>query len=647
MVGRTREPEIPPACVRPFPAAGWRRFVKPLLVLLLAGIVVSAGCSDSRRPGDPAPDDPFASAISGSCSRANDLDPLPRPPSSSAEGDVVTYPGTSLGFVSFSANGRIQPRGKPTTYYFEYGPTAAYGSKTTPRALAPRLAAFYRESWDGGLAGWKGGAGADLVHVATGGASGGFVRFNEPSSYDYNHADGVGILNIPQYMYPAPFAAEPTASLGGDSPDLRDAKVRVSVRGSGWLPRGSELLWWHQVDVWHGKPPDGAEPSYANWAHTGFLLTDALRSGGWESVEYRLDNDPTQWTFAGTNRELNAQLKRSVYNYAPLDDALSLVDVNFFHMLTFVDPYDPPRGAIDFDDFELAYRNHSVLVAANGGKITSAPVGSSNAAALVDGWRNGEGRTWTSGPSPSAPQEIVFDLENPVIVRRVQIHQNPEWPSKDVEVLVSSDAVTWKPLTSATLPESSALGANFAFVLSKDLEASARRVMVRVTSGYRPERWGLGEVEVFGSGAVMQTDDDWYRVNTDILGLQQGTTLHFRLVATMGGRTEVGGDQVFDVAATQRPEATTGTASDIGGGSARVEGRLNTLGAEAFAFFQYGADSSYGGRTKARRQGPESTPRTLFERIAGLAPGSTVHYRLVSSGAAGTRCGRDMTFVAR
>src|SRR5436190_245817 len=66
---------------------------------------------------------------------------------------------TSLGTTAFSANGRVHPHGAPASYRFEYGPTEAYGSSTAPRALGPTLSAYYTESWDSGLAGWRGGSG--------------------------------------------------------------------------------------------------------------------------------------------------------------------------------------------------------------------------------------------------------------------------------------------------------------------------------------------------------------------------------------------------------------------------------------------------------------------------------------------------------
>lgn len=563
--------------------------------------------------------------------------------------EVVTYPATSLGLAAFSANGRVQPHGQATSYYFEYGATAAYGQRTPTKAVPPRLTSHYRESWDTGLGAWRGGAGEDLSFVPTGGVSGGFAHYAEPTTHDYNHQDGIGILHLVQYWYPGTFDADaPTAALGGADPDMRDAKIHVAVRGNDWQPHGTELLWWSQVDIDHGALASGVEFRRSNWAHTGFVLTDALFSGTWESVDYRLFNDTTDWTYAGTNRELNEELDRSVYFYSPLDDVLGHLDIDVFHLLTFVDPYNTPTGSIDFDDFELTYRNHSLLAPSNGGSLRTFPAGSTDdPAALTDGWRNGPGKMWRSAPSPQAPMEIVYDFAQLVTVDRVQLHQHADSPSKDVEVLASTDGVTWTTIVQDVVPEAAEAGPNFAYLLAKDLGTPARMLKVRLLSGYQADYWGLGEIEVFGSGAAMLTDDDWYRLNGDITGLVPGQAYHYRLAAVSEGKTVLGQDRTFVVPGTTKPEVATGAATRIAASSAKLEGRLNTLGAEASVYFEYGADPSYGLATEPLRAGPEITPRTFVGALSGLTAGSTIHYRLVAVGATDTTYGSDATFVAR
>ncbi len=46
--------------------------------------------------------------------------------------DVITDPATSIETESAVLNGRINPNGEETTYYFEYGETTSYGYTTTP-----------------------------------------------------------------------------------------------------------------------------------------------------------------------------------------------------------------------------------------------------------------------------------------------------------------------------------------------------------------------------------------------------------------------------------------------------------------------------------------------------------------------------------
>lgn len=568
------------------------------------------------------------------------------PPSASPEGNVVTYAGTPLGLAAFSTNGRIQPHGAPTTYHFEYGPTIAYGAKTAPRALAPRLAAHYRESWDAGLGGWRAGSGDELMSKASGGVSGGYVRFSEPSGDDFNHIDGIGILHLVQYFYVGFYESDaPTVALGGGHPDFRDARVRVSVRGVSFKPRGADLVWWSQVDVAHGNTPDGKDPKYSNWAYTGFALTDALVSGNWETVEYRLYEDTTQWTYAGSNAALNAELNRSDYVYTPLDNVLSDMDTDLFHVLTPIDNTRYPVGSIDFDDFEVAYRNHSLLFPSNGGKLVSSPPGSSDAATLTDGWRVGAGKVWTSAPRPTVPLEIVYELEQPVTIERVQLQQHAEFPSKDVEVEVSADGVTWTLLTGGEMPESHPAGPGFAYLLTTGHNAPAKRVRVRILSGYRSERWGLGEIEVFGKGGVLRTDDDWYRVSSDITGLEAGKSYHYRLVAAAGDKLELGGDQIFVMPADTKPEVSTRGVSQLASQTARLGGRMNSLGKEAQWYFEYGPDTSYGERTPDHRTGIEITQRSVYAVVDGLPSGKTIHYRLVARSVAGTTFGNDATFV--
>lgn len=555
-----------------------------------------------------------------------------------------TFPASSLGTQAMSCVGRIQPRGLPTTHWFEYGTSSELGNKTAEQQLPPRLAAYYHENWDQGTATWLGGMGGkDLLHHSKGGASRGFVRFSEPSGNDPNHVDGIGTLHLSSYFYPSthPNRSSHLAYLAGGIPDLRDAKVTLFVRGNKWMPNGSEMVWWTQSDIIIDEQLTG-NWRRANWAFTGFSLNDALRSGRWERVEYRLLNNPHHWTYGGNNL---AQ-RRPNYTYASIDFSQGNVSCDFFHLLAFVDPKKSPMGSVDFDEFELAYRNYSVLLPSNGGKLVMAPKGSpDNPATLTDGWRHGHRQMWRSATQPSAQLEFVYSLQNPVTIESVQIHQHPEWPSKDVEVLVSEDGQSWNAVLKDALPKESPLSPNFAFLLQRGLSQKASHVKVCVLSGYKSEHWGLGEVELFGSGAVMGTDNDWYFVNQDVTDLTPGQKYHYRLAARTSAGTVYGDVQTYTVPKDTKPLVMTGQASRITPATVRLDGRINPLGLRTQFHFQYGLDMNVGKKTPSQYGGLQITPRTVLANLTGLKPSTKYYYRIVATNESGTTFSSLATFT--
>lgn len=560
-----------------------------------------------------------------------------------ATAEVETRNASPLGNTALTANGRIQPHGLPTRYWFEYGRSKDYGRQTDPQDLPPRLAAFYHESWDDGPAGWMGGMlGKDLVHQTDGKPSGGFMRYSEPSGDDPNHVDGIGTLHLTSYFYPGthPSGAGLEGWWGGGDPDLRDARVTISVRGNDFVSNGAELVWWTQSD---NDIEQQLTPNWrrANWAYTGFSLTDALASGRWERVTYRLTNDSHAWTYGGNNLAQN----RPNYEYDSINNSLGHLSCDFFHLLTFVDPQHPPTGSIDLDDFTVAYRNRSLVHAANGGRLISAPRDApDDPALLTDGWRHGKDRSWRSALKPTSPLEFVYQFASPVTISTLQLHQHAEWPSKDVEVWTTADGQTWSLLASKPMPENSPGGPNFAFLLVRELSRQATAVKVRVLSGYRTEHWGLGEIEVFGNGGVPSTDDDWYHVNLDLHGLQAGESCHYRLVAENSAGIAMGSDVAYNVPENGRPHVVTGEASRVDNQSATLVGRLTPMGKKTQFYFEYGTDTTYGLKTPEQYGGLQITPRLSQARLSGLKADTTYHYRLVGVNEEGTTTGANATF---
>jgi hypothetical protein len=60
----------------------------------------------------------------------------PPPPPPSQPPTATTTSAVSIGQSAATIRGRINPKGASTTYYFEYGLTAAYGNRTSSKTLA-------------------------------------------------------------------------------------------------------------------------------------------------------------------------------------------------------------------------------------------------------------------------------------------------------------------------------------------------------------------------------------------------------------------------------------------------------------------------------------------------------------------------------
>lgn len=237
--------------------AGCRSEVDPALT-------ASEGAANPPSAGAAAPTSLPADVVPPATGSAGTTVTTGAPAPTLAETRLATF----LGLTGLSLNGRVNARGRAATTYFEYGPTSAYGGKTPPRALAPRLTTHYRETWDAGLGGWAGGLSAEmLVPVASGGVSGGFARYLEPGEMDGNHVDGIGPNEIAQYLYAGFYDINEVwnAAWSAGDPDLRGARVTVSVRGNGWTQLGAEVVPWVQStpDLATEYGPDALSPATA------------------------------------------------------------------------------------------------------------------------------------------------------------------------------------------------------------------------------------------------------------------------------------------------------------------------------------------------------------------------------------------------
>ncbi len=97
----------------------------------------------------------------------------------------------------------------------------------------------------------------------------------------------------------------------------------------------------------------------------------------------------------------------------------------------------------------------------------------------------------------------------------------------------------------------------------------------------------------------------------------------------------------------KRPIVSTNTASNVKGTSASLNASINPRGLETTYQFEYGTTTSYSTLVPvpAKSAGSGESNKEVTEAIAGLLTGTTYHYRVVASNAAGATAGGDKTLT--
>jgi len=130
-------------------------------------------------------------------------------------------------------------------------------------------------------------------------------------------------------------------------------------------------------------------------------------------------------------------------------------------------------------------------------------------------------------------------------------------------------------------------------------------------------------------------------------GLVSGSshTFKVRAVDAVGNQDETPAERSFQVVVL--PSATTNAATSVKATEATLQASVNPNGAETKYQFEYGTTTSYGSKapTTAKAIGNSSTAVEASQAITGLTPGTTYHYRVAATNAAGTSRGEDRTFT--
>src|SRR3954453_12847042 len=96
-----------------------------------------------------------------------------------------------------------------------------------------------------------------------------------------------------------------------------------------------------------------------------------------------------------------------------------------------------------------------------------------------------------------------------------------------------------------------------------------------------------------------------------------------------------------------KPEARTLGASAVTPTTATVSGTVNPHHDATTYFFQYGTTTLYGANTPATPAGSGGKRVAVSAPLAGLAPATTYHYRLIASNRKGLVKGLDRSFTTR
>jgi phosphodiesterase/alkaline phosphatase D-like protein len=96
--------------------------------------------------------------------------------------------------------------------------------------------------------------------------------------------------------------------------------------------------------------------------------------------------------------------------------------------------------------------------------------------------------------------------------------------------------------------------------------------------------------------------------------------------------------------AASSPTVATGSHSHLTDTSAALHGAVNANGSATTYYFQWGLTTAYGLQSVARSVGHGTKAASVSTTAQDLIPGTTYHYRLVATNAAGTTIGADRTF---
>jgi DNA-binding beta-propeller fold protein YncE len=139
-------------------------------------------------------------------------------------------------------------------------------------------------------------------------------------------------------------------------------------------------------------------------------------------------------------------------------------------------------------------------------------------------------------------------------------------------------------------------------------------------------------------------DNEVHSVSTQVTGLTPATTYHFRVLATNFNGNATGPDLTFTTPSL--PVIDASAASGVTESSATLSATVRPGFRPTTYHFDYGRTGAYGSRTpESGSIGSDNSVYPVSAALAGLAPETTYHFRIVAVNAVGTTEGPDATFT--
>lgn len=133
-------------------------------------------------------------------------------------------------------------------------------------------------------------------------------------------------------------------------------------------------------------------------------------------------------------------------------------------------------------------------------------------------------------------------------------------------------------------------------------------------------------------------------VSRTITGLTPGTVYHYRLTALNRAGAATGADRTFTTGGHPPAAVVTGAPVSVGKSAATATGTINPEGAVTDWVVQYGLTAAYGYQTFPQALPAVTTPTAVAAPLAGLAPATLFHYRIVAYHGNIPSAGADATF---